>query len=234
METSRSSALPLADELTLAEAAALAGRSAKTLRRAVSSGQLPRRYTTGPYGPRMVFARADVQRFLGQREAQVQALSHRRAAEPASQAMQTRLLSATPPDGDEATTELREQVAALLAALSAIEGRLADLEGLSRDPSRAEGPTLAVREVEDRLGRLVQRVARLEQGAAGTGATAEQAPTTLGQRLARLEEQQRAEAARQLQNAGVYEGLEARLERLEAATTPERPPERRPPWRRPR
>lgn len=102
-------------------------------------------------------------------------------------------------------------------------------------PAGLEGPTLAVREVEDRLGRLVQRVARLEQGAASPGATAEQTPTTLGQRLARLEEQQRAEAARRLQNAGVYEGLEARLERLESATTtPERPPERRPPWQRPR
>ena len=143
METSRSSALPLADELTLAEAAALAGRSAKTLRRAVSSGQLPRRYTTGPYGPRMVFARADVQRFLGLREAQAQALSHRCAAEPALQAMQTRPLSATPPEGDGATTGLRERLAVLLAALSAIEGCLAALEGLSRDPSRAEGPALA-------------------------------------------------------------------------------------------
>ena len=102
------------------------------------------------------------------------------------------------------------------------------------DPGE-DWPVAAVREVEDRLGRLVQRVARLEQGAASPGAPSEQTPTTLGQRVARLEEQQRAEAARQLQNAGVYEGLEARLERLEAATTtPERPPERRPPWRRPR
>ena len=96
METSQSSALPLADDLTLAEAAALAGRSAKTLRRAVRSGRLPRRYTTGPYGPRIVFARADVQRFLGQREAQVQALSQQPAAEPPPQAMQTRPPSAAP------------------------------------------------------------------------------------------------------------------------------------------
>jgi len=235
METSRSSALPLADELTLAEAAALAGRSAKTLRRAVSSGQLPRRYTTGPYGPRMVFARADVQRFLGQREAQVQALSHQRAAEPPRQATRTSPPSATS-EANDAITQLREQVAALLAATAAIEQRLAALEGrLDRDPNSAGEPALAPREVEDRLGRLVQRVARLEQGSASPGATAEQAPTILGQRVARLEEQQRAEAARRLQDAGVHEGLEARLERLEAATTtPERPPERRPPWRRPR
>ena len=42
-------------DLTLEQAAALARRSPKTLRRAVHSGDLPRRYVLGPRGPQLVF-----------------------------------------------------------------------------------------------------------------------------------------------------------------------------------
>ena len=52
-------ALPIVEradqDLTLEEAAWLAGRSAKTLRRAVHSGGLPRRYVLGPRGPQLMF-----------------------------------------------------------------------------------------------------------------------------------------------------------------------------------
>lgn len=48
------------DDITLAAAAALAGRSEKTLRRAVQNGQLLRRYVMTPRGPSLVFHRDEL------------------------------------------------------------------------------------------------------------------------------------------------------------------------------
>lgn len=54
-------------DLTLDEAAYLAGRSPKTLRRAVRSGELPRRYILGPRGPQLVFESAALRAWISAR-----------------------------------------------------------------------------------------------------------------------------------------------------------------------
>ena len=55
---------PSPDDITLQQATALAGCCAKTIRRAVQDGQLPRRYVMSERGPQLVFARADMDRWI--------------------------------------------------------------------------------------------------------------------------------------------------------------------------
>jgi hypothetical protein len=55
---------PSAEDVTLSAAMDLAGVSDKTLRRAVRAGELPRRYIQTPRGLRLVFRRADLDRWM--------------------------------------------------------------------------------------------------------------------------------------------------------------------------
>src|SRR5690349_20353471 len=50
-------------DIGMREEAALVPRCTKTLRRAVSAGQLPERYVLGPRGLGLVFAREDLERW---------------------------------------------------------------------------------------------------------------------------------------------------------------------------
>jgi hypothetical protein len=52
------------DDIMLEEAARMANRSTKTVRRAVQDGLLPRRYVMGPRGPQLVFQRPELDRWL--------------------------------------------------------------------------------------------------------------------------------------------------------------------------
>ena len=76
-----------AGDITLDEAARLASRSAKTLRRAVQSGTLPRRYVIGERGPQLVFDRVDLDHWLRGRvgKSRVRRRSKRQHEEPTNQ-----------------------------------------------------------------------------------------------------------------------------------------------------
>jgi hypothetical protein len=52
------------DDIMLEQAAQMANRSTKTVRRAVQDGLLPRRYVMGPRGPQLVFRRPELDRWL--------------------------------------------------------------------------------------------------------------------------------------------------------------------------
>jgi hypothetical protein len=71
---------PSADDVGIRDAMALAGVSAKTLRRAVHAGELPRRYSPGEHGLQLVFPRAAVERWSAAHR------RRRRAAAPPSPA----------------------------------------------------------------------------------------------------------------------------------------------------
>jgi predicted DNA-binding transcriptional regulator AlpA len=55
---------PSAEDMSLRDAMELAGVSDKTVRRAVRTGELPRRYRVSAHGPQLVFLRADVERWI--------------------------------------------------------------------------------------------------------------------------------------------------------------------------
>jgi hypothetical protein len=55
---------PRPDYLLLRDLVARAGCTAKTVRRAVRLGELPRRYAVGKHGPQLVFMPAEVERWL--------------------------------------------------------------------------------------------------------------------------------------------------------------------------
>jgi Helix-turn-helix domain len=54
-------------DLSVQDVARLAGRSVKTVRRAVHAGQLPMRYVLGLRGPQLVFQPEEIERWHGQR-----------------------------------------------------------------------------------------------------------------------------------------------------------------------
>lgn len=58
-----------AADLTLRQAAELAGCSVKTLRRAIHTGELPSRYASTAHGAQFILPYADVERWIGQRQA---------------------------------------------------------------------------------------------------------------------------------------------------------------------
>jgi predicted DNA-binding transcriptional regulator AlpA len=55
---------PSAEDISLRDAMELAGVSDRTVRRAVRTGELPRRYRVSAHGPQLVFLRADVERWI--------------------------------------------------------------------------------------------------------------------------------------------------------------------------
>ncbi|GAC1428309.1 MAG: hypothetical protein NVSMB65_01530 [Chloroflexota bacterium] len=59
---------PSTDDLTLVEAVQIIGLGAKTLRRAVQEGHLPRRYALSPRGPQLVFARDDLTQWAREKQ----------------------------------------------------------------------------------------------------------------------------------------------------------------------
>jgi len=56
-------------DLTLRQAATLAGCSVKTLRRAIHAGDLPGRYASTAHGAQLILPYADVERWIAQRQA---------------------------------------------------------------------------------------------------------------------------------------------------------------------
>jgi predicted DNA-binding transcriptional regulator AlpA len=61
---------PSPDDLTPEEAARIAGVSARTLRRAIRRGALPRRYVIGPRGWQLVFRRKELDPWCAERALQ--------------------------------------------------------------------------------------------------------------------------------------------------------------------
>ena len=59
---------PSADDLTIQQAAAIACCNAKTLRRAVQAGQLPRHYRMSRHGLQLVFRQGEVEQWMARRE----------------------------------------------------------------------------------------------------------------------------------------------------------------------
>jgi CheY-like chemotaxis protein len=106
---------PTSGDVTLNEAIQIAGcASAKTLRRAVKAGELPRRYIVTVHGPQLVFLRADLEHWMAQRKR-----SRRRRTAPApapAAAVQTVLL--------ETVRLLLASSSSLHAAIEALAARL--------------------------------------------------------------------------------------------------------------
>jgi Helix-turn-helix domain len=108
-------------DLTVEDAARIAGRSVKTVRRAVHAGQLPMRYVLGLRGPQLVFQPFEIARWQAGRsstgDARAKTVSRPRPTQP-------RTRSGRVP-GVEALLATVEKMGATVAALSK---RLADQE----------------------------------------------------------------------------------------------------------
>jgi hypothetical protein len=74
------------EDIYLEEAVRLTGRCAKTLRRAVQNGQLPRRYVMSPRGPQLVFARPALEQWRRTRRPETEGRRGRRAEVPVNAA----------------------------------------------------------------------------------------------------------------------------------------------------
>lgn len=122
------------DDLTLDEAVRVAGRCAKTLRRAVQDGQLPRRYAQSPRGPQLVFDR-DV-------------LEHWLAGRPGRMA-----------DGRRALHRGLEALPAAPGGPSAVTARVVELQyALQRGQDNLERALAALGEQQALLAELTQRM----------------------------------------------------------------------------
>jgi len=161
-------------DLDLPAAAALAGRSVKTLRRAIKSGRLPSRYVVGRHGPQLVCSRADVDSWLIQRDAEVPSMpaSHPSAYPPLSEPRDTaqpwsdlvgmvEQLSRRVDDLARIVEGLRDRTAPSIVPLAA---RLSELEeGLNQHGE-------ALRDTRDVLFELAGRVASVEAEVLTSGA----------------------------------------------------------------
>ncbi|HWE64684.1 MAG TPA: hypothetical protein VHB98_23465, partial [Chloroflexota bacterium] len=70
-----------AGDVTLQQAATDAGCNAKTIRRAVQDGQLPRRYVMSERGPQLVFTHGDVEQWIAGRASRKRSSRHSRPSQ---------------------------------------------------------------------------------------------------------------------------------------------------------
>jgi CheY-like chemotaxis protein len=118
---------PTADDMTLQEAIQIVGcSSAKTLRRAVKAGDLPRRYIMTAHGPQLVFLRADLERWMAQRKRSPR--GRKAAATAPAASVQTVLLGTVRRLLDEASS-LHAAVETLAARLEQQDSQLANARG---------------------------------------------------------------------------------------------------------
>ena len=61
---------PTDQELSLVEAASVAGVSTRTIRRAITEGKLPRQYVSTAHGAQLSLPRATIERWMAEREAE--------------------------------------------------------------------------------------------------------------------------------------------------------------------
>ena len=111
---------PSPDDITLQQAAFMAGCNAKTLRRAVQSGILPRHYLMSQHGPQLVFQHRQVEEWM----------SRRRRERPS-----TRQLERSP-ESTEEWPELAELLAGLQARLGESQAMIAQLHARIEDQDR--------------------------------------------------------------------------------------------------
>jgi hypothetical protein len=136
------------EDVYLDEAVRLTGRCAKTLRRAVQYGQLPRRYVMSPRGPQLVFARAALEQWQRTRRPEADSRRVRRAEAPVDAAMLTR----------QELMESLSRVARLQATLDENRAAMARLmSGLAQQAA-------TISDAQATIVRLVGRLADVEAG----------------------------------------------------------------------
>lgn len=130
------------DDVTLQEAARLAERSTKTLRRAVQDGHLVRRYVLGPRGPQLVFNQTELLTWLGGKAARRHTVSRGNTSGALTRQEYTSLVERVAQLHEtldeigmavaHLTTKVQEQDMAITTAqvaLATLAGRISGLEG---------------------------------------------------------------------------------------------------------
>jgi predicted DNA-binding transcriptional regulator AlpA len=135
---------PSTNQISLEEAAHLAGVSTKTVRRAAVAGQLPRSYVLSERGPRLVFQRDDLDRWLARR--------HRKPYHASAAPSRTHREAVRP-----SWEEMRESVAAFQATLDASRRTIADLV------ARLQRPNSDAAQAQERLAKLNETLAAVSQ-----------------------------------------------------------------------
>lgn len=115
-------------DVTLTEAALLAGCSTKTVRRAILDGHFPRRYVMSPRGPHLVIQRADLDRWLVARQATSPAGTHPASAQRPGSPREWSGLPAKVAHLQTALDENRAAIAALTAKLYEGEDAIARVQ----------------------------------------------------------------------------------------------------------
>jgi peptidoglycan hydrolase CwlO-like protein len=135
---------PTAEDISLEEAAAIARVSTKTLRRAAASGILPRTYVISERGPRLVFQRDILDRWLATR---------RRKPRRAPATSPNPALRADHPSWQ----EVRESLAAFQSTLESSRRAIA---GLAAQLQRQDG---SVAQAQATLAKLNETLATVNQ-----------------------------------------------------------------------
>jgi peptidoglycan hydrolase CwlO-like protein len=137
---------PTAEDISLEEAAAMARVSTKTVRRATGSGLLPRTYVISPRGPRLVFQRDALDRWLATRHRKPREATPQDRARPGAQ--------------DRSWRELRESVAAFQATLESSRQVVARLAAQLQQPdgsaAQAQAALTRLHETLDVVNRRIQ------------------------------------------------------------------------------
>lgn len=159
-----------AADLTLRQAAALAGCSVKTLRRAIHAGELPSRYASTAHGAQLILPHADIERWIGQRQA---------AATPAP-TVDTRMDTPGPLDNPTSTVQKASQQGSQDVDTSTLVQHLLQpiVAPLTAEIARLNDLT---RTQAEELGALRERVRSQEAGQRG-----ERRQPSLLARLARV------------------------------------------------
>jgi uncharacterized coiled-coil protein SlyX len=126
------------NDLTVQDAARIAGRSVKTVRRAVHAGQLPMRYVLGLRGPQLVFQPEEIERWQVQRSTGTSAVKPGRRRQRGG----TRKQSGVAPKVAALVTVLEEQK----STITYLTDRLAEQE------SRLDKAQALLAELVSRLG----------------------------------------------------------------------------------
>lgn len=138
---------PSPDNLRIAEAAAIVGCSAKTVRRAVHSGHLPGRYAPGPRGPELLFAQADLARWLVDHPPR----THRGRGRASAAACRTRT-------GDALVT-LQDTIADMQANLAAARRALGRVPAYAQSGADSASVLPMIESVSALLGRINRYIA---------------------------------------------------------------------------
>jgi len=125
-------------DLTLRQAAALAGCSPKTVRRAIHAGELPSRYASTAHGAQFSLPYADVARWIGQRQAAAPPAPTMDTSVDTSAPLDTRMTTVQEPTQEasqavDTSTLVQQLLQEIVAPLTAEIARLNDLTRLQAE-----------------------------------------------------------------------------------------------------